>query len=181
LRETRFRLTLAVIGVIAASACIVDPFTGSIVVADFLSDLEPNVVVRLPDGSTSHYEMWADFEGYGVISLGSFVVNSDGHIQSYPDIENRIGSVTGADDLRRSGVRWVTESDLSDATGVFVSLEPDGETDISPSGVVIMQGALDDGSEGAIRATMTGQYETRLGEIKSPVATVAIIIAEDNI
>jgi hypothetical protein len=160
--------------------CLADPFTGATVVVDFVSDLAPSSAVRLPDGSDTHYELWVQFEQLGVLSVGKFVVSSDSHILSYPDVENRIGSVTGADDLRRSGVRFVSQANLRSATSAFVTLERNGETDIAPSPSVIMEGALTRERDGELRGVMEGEYRDRLNNLRRPEAWVTIIIAEDN-
>jgi hypothetical protein len=172
---------LLAIGWAATSGCLAEPFTGSTVVVEFYTDLVQSALVQMPDGSDSHYEMWVNINDEGVISLGRFVVDADLHILSYPDVENRIGSVTGADDVRRSGVRWVTEANLERATSAFVTIEPNGETDVGPSGVVIMEGPLRDDGHTIMRGNMSGEYTTRLGEERNPTAEVAIVLTEDDV
>jgi hypothetical protein len=178
-RGGRVCLALLVVG-LSGLACLAQPFTGSTVVVDFLDDLVPSSTVRLPDGSSAHYELWVQFGDQGVLSIGRFIVDGDLHVLSYPDGTRRIGSVTGADDNRRSGVNFTSQANLSHATDAFVTLEPDGETDAAPSGDVIMSGALTSPAKGDLRGEMTGQYQNRLGVVLSPFARITIIIAEDN-
>lgn len=179
-RRRKLALAVLVTGWIWVG-CLQNPFTGAQVTVDLLTDIDANTLVRMPDGSPTHYELWAEFDDYGVVSIGKFVVDSLGHVLDYPDTEVRIGSVTGADDLRRSGVRWTSTTDLTDASVAFVTAEPNGETDISPSGYVIMDGRLTSNKEGELRGTMTGQYTNILGEERNPVSRITIIIAEDNV
>ena len=175
----RIGLALLVTGWVWAG-CLADPFTGATVTLDLLSDMDPSGLVRMPDGSPTHYELWVEFADYGVLSIGKFSVDSSAHVLDYPSGE-RIGSVTGADDLRRSGVRWTSPSNLSTATEVFITAEPNGETDIAPSGFMIQDGLLLHPAQGELRGQMTGQYYNVLGELRNPVARVTIIIAEDNV
>ena len=161
--------------------CLAEPFTGSTVQIDFIAGMEPNVVVRLPDGSNGHYELWAQFGDEGVASIGQFVVTPELHVTAYPNVDQRIGTVFYRSfDLQGSGVRFVTEFSLERVGSLFITLEPNGETDIAPSGIMIMEGPVAYDGEGLLRGTLTGQYDTMLGETKRPVATVAIVLAEDN-
>ena len=89
--------------------------------------------------------------------------------------------MTGADDLRRSGVAFRTETNLEEATEVFITLEPNGETDISPSGVTIMEGTIGAADDTGIRrADITGTYTNRLGEVRTPVGKVVIMLTQDE-
>jgi len=178
-RTKKMALALLVTGWIWIG-CLADPFTGATVTVDLLTDMDPNSLIRMPDGSTTHYEMWIEFSDYGVLSIGKFTVDSSAHVLEYPSGE-RIGSITGADDLRRSGVRWTSPSDLSTATAAFITAEPNGETDIAPSGFMIQSGTLLNTAEGELRGQMSGQYTNRLGEVRNPVSRITIIIAEDNV
>lgn len=163
--------------------CLAEPFTGSTVQLDFLADVEPSLVVRMPDGERTHYELWVVFGAAGVMSLGQFVVDSEYAVLDYPAQSTRLGSVfnVNVDPITASGVRFVSEASLEGATELFISIEPNGETDVAPSGVVIMRGLLEAEEPNTLRASLTGQYTTLLGEIKTPIATAAIVIVEDHV
>ena len=175
------RLVVFLLAIACSGACLADPFTGSQVTVDLLAGVAPSSSVRLPDGANSHYELWVAFGDEGVVSIGKFVVTGELTVVSYPDVENRIGSVTGAEDGRRSGVRWVSEYRLDRATTAFVTLEPNGETDIAPSRVTIMDGDLAEDGPGTLRGQMEGEYTNFLGETLNPVVRITIIIAEDDV
>ena len=70
---------------------------------------------------------------------------------------------------------------MTNATLAFITAEPNGETDIAPSGFTIMDGPLTSDKQGELRGTMTGQYTNILGEVRNPVSRITIIIAEDNV
>lgn len=166
----------------ASIGCLTEPFTGSTVLIDFVGGMEPSALVRLPDGSSGHYELWAQFGDEGVLSLGRFIVTPEYHVNSYPDVDQRIGTVYNQSfDLQGSGVRFVTEFSLERVGSLFVTLEPNGETDIAPSGILIMEGPVAYDGEGLLRGELTGEYQTILGDTKLPVADVAIALAQDNV
>ncbi len=178
----RLRRLAVTILLVASFGCLNDPFTGSTIQIDFLGGLEPSAVVRMPDGSRTHYELWAQFGEEGVVSLGSFQVTSEFKVVSYPDVDSQIGDVFNQSfALQASGVRWVTEYSLERAGSMFITAELNGETDISPSGIIIMEGPLAYDGFGVLRGQLTGQYQTTLGETKFPLAEVAVVLAEDRV
>jgi hypothetical protein len=163
------------------SGCLGEPYNGSTVTVDFRTDLEANTLVRMPDGSTTHYEMWVSIQDWGVISLGRFIVDTNKHVMSYPSQAERLGSVTGADDSRRSGVDFLTDYDLSQVDYAFVTAEPNGETDYAPSDYVIMSGTIARSGSSVLRGDMNGHYVTRTREEKNPTASVAIVLTQDEV
>lgn len=174
------RLSVAIL-LVASLGCLTDPFTGSTIQIDFLGGLEPSAVVRMPDGSRTHYELWAQFGEEGVVSLGTFQVTSQFKVVSYPDVDSQIGDVFNQSfALQASGVRWVSEYSLARAGSMFITAEMNGETDISPSGLIIMEGPLAYDGFGLLRGRLTGSYQTSLGETKFPLAEVAVVLAEDH-
>ncbi|MBN1945398.1 MAG: hypothetical protein JW797_06945 [Bradymonadales bacterium] len=180
MRTTARLGAISLITALLVGGCLADPYTGSYVVVDFLTDLSPSAIVQMPDGTTSHYEMWVQFDDQGVISLGKFSVDVNGHVLAYPGMTERIGSLTGADDRRRSGVEWDSPYQLEGVTSAFVTIETNGETDYAPSGVVIMEGEVEPTEPGRLSGQMSGQYTTRLGEQKNPTARITILLAEDQ-
>jgi len=164
------------------TACLSEPFTGSTVQIDFLADFDPNLVVRMPDGQRSHYELWAVFGESGVLSIGRFVVDADYAVLDYPAQQTRIGSVfnVNVDPITASGVRFDTEARLEGATELFITIEADGETDAAPSGNVIMRGDLVAEPIGTLRSVLTGQYTNLLGETRNPIGEAAVTLAEDH-
>jgi hypothetical protein len=174
-------LTLALALTAAAlSSCVVTPYRGGTIQIDFLADLANSDIVRMPDGSRSHYELWAGFDDDGVLSIATFVVDASRAIYAYPDETRRIGTVQ--QDLAEgtdTGARFTTEASLESATRLFVTIEADGETDFSPSGVVVMTGDLTFDGEGLMRGRLEGQYTTLLGQTLNPIATAAVVLTED--
>lgn len=163
-----------------STACLTEPFTGSVIQIDFFSDLDPSGLVRMPDGSDSHYELWAQFGDEGVVSLGTFIVTTEFHVNGYPEVDRRLGTVFNPSiDIQSSGVRFNHEASLERAGSMFLTIEPNGETDISPSGVVVLEGPLAYDGEGLLRGVLTGEYTNVLGEQRLPQAAVAVILALD--
>ena len=121
-----------------------------------------------------HYELFATVNG-GAVSLTTFVVTLEyvgegrviKHVVDAEDRKTSLGVVDGLDVLGRpiGGVRFTADPNLTGASELFITTEPDGETDPAPTRDVIMACALGHAGSGTLSCDLvaTGDKEVIRG------------------
>ena len=163
--------------VTSSTGCLEDNYTGSLLVIDFLSELEPSAAVPTSVGAPSHYELWAGFGEDGVISLARFSVGADYGVFDYVDPSVRLGTVFNQNiNLQYSGFRLEVPYYLGKTESLFITLEENGETDIAPSEEVVLSGEMMPESYAVLRGELEGEYVNILGQNRHPTAQVSIVM-----
>ena len=75
-----------------------------------------------------HYEGWAIVEG-AAVTTGKFNVDAD-------------GAIVDLNDVAISGGEFETDLDLSDATAIIITIEPNGDTDTTPAATHYIAGGV---------------------------------------
>ena len=162
--------------------CIVDPFSGSEVVLELgTANLTPGDIVNRPN---QHYELFAVMDGGGLVSIAKFSINKELLALSYPDgdSDSPIGNATSLSStgLPQSGIFLTTEANLENATGVLLSIETNGETDLAPERVV-GEAEVFETNRSVLSGNLEGSVPKLGGGASALVdSRVAIILTEDR-
>ena len=117
---------LGVLGVLVVAATV---FTPGAAQAQSSGSLSLNLL-GLEPLAAGHYEGWAIF-GEEKVSTGKFAVASDGSLETLD------GAPVSVFEVNRG---------LASADQIVITIEPEGDTDDLPSGIVVLAGALNDGT-----------------------------------
>ncbi len=170
-------LALLVAIVFSCPACLPDTFRGSDVVLEVGTQAGPDITNR----STEHYELFATVN-QGVVSIGKFRVDAELVAWEHPGTQKiGVANRQPAGGLPQSGIRFTTDVNLADAENVFLTIEKNGETDLSPSEVVIGRGTLVDGRRSVLVADLEGEVPVLGATVPLVDSRVAVILGEGEV
>ena len=158
-------------------ACLPDPFRGSEVVLE-LGTANAN---DLQSRATQHYELFAQING-GLVSLGSFKVTETLEVLDFPSNEKLgVANRPSADGLPQRGFSLVTPANLADADALLLSVEADGETDPTPSDLIVGRCELAPGRRSTLACDFEGEVIT-LASVPVPLvdSRATVVLGEDE-
>lgn len=175
------RISLACVAITAMATlmggCLPEPFRGSDVILELGTQSGPDIANR----STEHYELFATIN-QGVVSVGKFRVDNELVAWEHPGTEKiGVANRQPAGGLPQSGIRFTTEVNLADAEEILLTVEQNGETDISPSEVVIGRGVMVDGRRSVLVADLEGDVPIIGGTVPLVESRVAVVLGEDEV
>jgi hypothetical protein len=172
-------LTIAAVlaACLCSGACLPEPFRGSDVVLEVGTQAGPDITNR----STEHYELFATIN-QGVVSIGKFRVDAELVAWEHPGTEKiGVANRQPAGGLPQSGIRFTTDVNLADAEEVFLTIEQNGETDLSPSEKVIGRGVLMDGRRSVLVADLEGEVPVLGATVPLVGSRVAVVLGEGEV